>query len=311
MRPTTRREFLNQSAATAGLLALGGLAGAQEATSAPLDMAIARGTEAASKGMPIDQLAAKLTEQALEALGGMKRFVGKGDVVWVKPNIGWDRSPEQAANTNPDVTAALVRMCFDAGAKQVKVGDYTCSDPQRSYANSGIEAAAKKAGAEIIQIDPNRFREAEIGGDRLKTTPVYPEIVDCDLVISVPIVKHHGSTKVSLCMKNYMGVVGNRRIFHQDLPSCIRDITAYMKPRLSVLDGIRMLTAHGPTGGDLADVKRGDTVAAGVDIVALDALGAEMLGMDPQRIGTITAGAEAGLGVVDYKTLNLKEFQAA
>jgi uncharacterized protein (DUF362 family) len=274
-------------------------------------MAIARGTEAAAKGVPVDRLATMLTEQALEALGGMKRFVGKGDVVWVKPNIGWDRSPEQAANTNPDVTAALVRMCLDAGARQVKVGDYTCSDPHRSYANSGIEAAAKEAGAEVIHIDPNRFRDAKIGGERLKTTPVYPEIVDCDLVISVPIVKHHGSTKVSLCMKNYMGVVGNRRIFHQDLPSCIRDITAYMKPRLSVLDGIRMLTAHGPTGGDLADVERGDTVAAGVDIVALDALGAEMLGMDPQRIGTITAGAEAGLGVADYKTLKFKEFQAA
>lgn len=306
MAHQTRRQFLATSALTTGALAFGsGAAHAQEVK--PVDMVIARNKGETSPYDDMAQIARKLTEAAVERLGGMKRFVSKDDVVWVKPNIGWDRSPEQAANTNPDVVATVVRLCLEAGAKTVKVGDYPCNSAERTYTNSGIEAAAKKAGAEIIYLDTNRFRDAAIGGDRLKVTPVYPEIVDSDLVISIPVVKHHGSTKVTLCMKNYMGVVGNRRVFHQDLPGCIRDITAYMNPRLSIVDATRILMAHGPQGGDLGDVKRMDTVAAGTDIVALDAFGSELLGNNPSDIGTVVAGHEAGLGEIDYKKLNLQE----
>jgi len=309
MTHQTRRDFLRHSAAAAGAFALGPLAAhsAFGAGATPPDMSIARWSGDPQPEEALGTVATKLAEQALETLGGMGRFVGKGDVVWVKPNIGWDRSAEQAANTNPDLVRTLIRLCYDAGAKKVKVGDYPCNEAKKTYANSGIAEAAKEAGADVVYIDENRFRDADIGGDRIKTLPVYPEIVECDLVISAPIVKHHGMTKVSLCMKNYMGVIGNRRVFHQDLPACIRDLTAYMKPRLSVLDGIRTLTAHGPTGGNLADVKRMDTVAAGVDIVALDAFGSELLGNRPEDVGTVVAGHKAGLGEIDYRKLALEE----
>lgn len=309
MSNQTRRQFLHTSALATGALALGPLATFAQDAPKPLDMTIARWKGAADANM--GEMAAKLTQQAIEALGGMKRFVKAGDVVWVKPNIGWDRTPEQAANTHPDVVKALIKMCLEAGAKKVKVGDNPCHDAAKSYSNSGIEAAAKGIGGEVVFLDKNRFKEMEIGGEVLKSIPVYPDIIECDLVISVPVTKHHSSTTVTLCMKNYMGVIENRRKFHQDLPGCIRDMTAFMKPRLSVLDATRILTAHGPTGGDLADVKRMDIVAAGTDIVALDAFGSELLGNKPEDIGTVVAGHKAKLGTMNYKELALKELEVA
>ncbi len=312
MSSQTRRQFLKRSTAVTGALALGAspmrAANAQEA---PPAMCIARWKAGAEASDPDEIIGTRLTEQAIEALGGMKRFVKSGDVVWVKPNMAWDRSPEQAANTNPHVVKTLVRLCLEAGAKQVKVGDNPCNDADKAYPNSGIEAAAKAAGAEIVYLDRSRFRDMDIGGATLKNTPIYPGIIECDLVINVPVVKHHSATTVTLCMKNYMGVVENRRRFHQDLPGCIRDITAFMKPRLCVLDAMRILTANGPTGGKLEDVKRLNILAAGTDIVALDAFGAELLGHKPADIGTVVAGYEAGLGEIDYRKLVLRELEVA
>ncbi len=308
---SSRREFLKHSAA-AGALTLGGVALAETpavaVSDAPLDMAIARWKGAE---VPAGDIAVKLTEQAMEALGGMKRFVSKGDVVWLKPNIGWDRTPEQAGNTNPDVVKTLVRMCLDAGAKTVKVGDNPCNPAEKTYVTSKIAEYARTAGAEIVFLDPNRYRDMDIGGERLKMHPVYPEIVECDLVISVPITKHHSATKMTNCMKNYMGIVEKRQLFHQDLPTCIADITAFMKPRLAVMDAVRILTANGPTGGDLNDVRQPNILAAGIDLVALDAFGAEVLGHDPKTMETVMAGEKRGLGVSDYHSLKLKELDVA
>ncbi|HOC67692.1 MAG: hypothetical protein BWX80_03440 [Candidatus Hydrogenedentes bacterium ADurb.Bin101] len=306
---SSRREFLKHSA-LAGAVTLGGAAWAETAVEAagPLDMAIARWKGGDS---PVSDIAVKLTEQALEALGGMKRFVSKGDVVWIKPNIGWDRTPEQAGNTNPDVVKTLVRMCLDAGAKTIKVGDNPCNPAEKTYVTSKIGEYARDAGAEIVFLDANRYRDMDIGGERLKMHPVYPEIVECDLVISVPITKHHSATKMTNCMKNFMGVVEKRQIFHQDLPTCIADITAFMKPRIAVMDAVRILTANGPTGGDLKDVRQPNIIAAGTDLVALDAFGAELLGQDPKTMETVMAGEKRGLGVSDYHSLKLKELDVA
>lgn len=310
MRKATRRSFLKASAVAGGAVALAPLA-AHAQPQNDLQMAIARWKGAPVAESGVGAMARALTEQAIDALGGMGRFVSKGNVVWIKPNIGWDRTPEQAANTNPDVVATLVKLCLAAGAKQVKVGDFTCNEAQKTYPNSGIEGAVKAAGGEIVYLDASRFREVSLKGKKLDMWPVYHEILDADFVINVPIVKHHGATTVTLCMKNYMGVVDNRRVFHQDLPTCITDITRFMAPKLCVLDAVRILTAHGPTGGDLADVKRMDTVAAGTDIVALDAFGCELLGHKPADIGTVVAGHEAGLGTMDYHSLRLKEIDVA
>ena len=303
----SRREFLVGSAA-AGLLALRpGLALAQAAEKTP-SMTIARwsGAKPAAEAAMKDA-AVKLTERAIEALGGMKRFVSRGDVVWVKPNIGWDRTPEQAANTNPDVVATIIRMCFDAGAKAVKIGDNPCDVAEKTYAASGIAAAARQLGAKVVFLDPTRFKEAKIGGEQVKTIPVYPEIIETDLVINVPIVKHHRLAGLTMCMKNYMGVIDKRNTFHQAIAPSVADLTRFMKPELCVLDATRVLKANGPKGGKLEDVETKLMLAAGVDIVALDAWGAELVGKNPADIGTIAKGQEFGLGKIDYRSLAPRE----
>ena len=310
MKTYTRRDFLKRTAgATALGMAAPELLGAEGSAEA-LQMAVARWKGAKPEDEPkVEEIAEKLTRNALTALGGMKRFVSRGDVVWIKPNMSWDRKPELAANCNPAVIAALVRLCLEAGAKKVKVGDNTVNPARYAYANSGIAKAAKEAGAEVVYLDNSRFREMNLKGERVKTLPVYPEIVESDLVINVAVPKHHGLSKATLCMKNYMGVVRSphRRSFHQDIPTCLADLTRFMKPRLSVIDGIRTLIAHGPSGGNPKDVRMKLTVAAGVDIVALDAFGAELLGVKPSEIRTIVKGEEAGLGKMDYRSLRLKE----
>lgn len=304
MSQCSRRDFLTHSAAGALALASHGLLTKTAFAAEPAKMAIALWSGA--KDLDPEQLknaAVKLTEKAIEGVGGLKQFVGRGSVVWIKPNIGWDRTPETAANTNPDVVATLIRLCFDAGAKTVKVGDNSCDIAAKCYASSGIAEAAKKLGAEMIFLDKSRFKETDIKGERIKSIPIYPEILDCDLVINVPVIKHHMLSELTMCMKNYMGVVEKRPTFHQDMPTCLADITRFMKPRISVLDGIRVLKTHGPKGGNLTDVELKLTLAASADVVALDAWGADVMGKKPADIATVKKGAEAGLGTIDYKSI--------
>ena len=311
----SRRDFLAHSAA-AGMLALQAdhLLAADKTAAKPADMAIARWKGAEPKDATDPQLAdiaGKLTQKAIEALGGMQRFVKRGDVVWVKPNIGWDRTPQQAGNTNPQVVAALVAMCFDAGAKTVKVGDNSVHAAVKTYESSGIAPAAKTPGGKVVFLEKQGFKETAIHGERVKTLMMYSDIIECDLVINAAIVKHHVLSNATLCMKNYMGVMDNRAPFHQDFAACLADITRFMKPRLSVLDAVRVLKDHGPTGGNMEDVVVKSTVAAGVDIVALDALGVELLGREPGDMrkaqAIIKYAQEVGLGKADYHSLALKE----
>jgi len=315
----SRREFLQRAAAVSGALALAPYRSLAQATAPdsddpiePLQMAIARWRDADPAQVDHAACARRLTEVALDGLGGMGRFISKGDVVWIKPNIGWNRAPELAANTNPDVVATLVRLCLEAGAKQVKIGDNSCHSPRQTYRSSGIGPAAEAAGAELVYLDERRFKEVDLGGSRLKSWPVYPEILAADLVINVPVVKHHGLSTASLCLKNFMGIVGgDRGKWHQDLPACLIDITRFMQPRLCVLDAVRILTDHGPQGGNPRDVTSPLTVAAGTDIVALDALGAELLGHQPDRIQHLRAAHEAGLGQLDYRLIAHRELAAS
>ncbi len=308
-QPFSRRDFVLRSAAAAGAAALGADPfSTAYAAGAKAQMAIARWS---GSGVPSDrqiqEAAARMTEQAIEAIGGMRRFVSRSSVVWVKPNIGWDRSPELAANTNPDVVATLVRLCFDAGAKTVKVGDNPCDIAQKTYVSSGIADAARKAGAEIVFLDRSRFRQMNIRGERVRNLPVYPGIVECDLVVNVPVVKHHGLAGATMCMKNYMGVIENRKLFHQDIATCLADLTRFMKPQICVLDAMRILTAHGPRGGNPEDVALKMTLAAGIDPVALDAWGAEVMGHKPTDISSVVKGNKEGLGKIDYRSLAPKE----
>jgi len=309
VRPT-RREFLKTTAVLGGGLVLGDALGLPRAVRAqdPAALSIARWDPAALVGADLTAAAGRLTETAIAGLGGMSRFVSKGDVVWVKPNIGWNRGPELAADTNPDVVGTLVRLCFEAGAQTVKVGDNPCHPARQAYRTSGIAAAAEAQGAQVVYLDAQRFRDMKLGGERLASWPVYTEIAEADLVINVPIVKHHGLTDVSLAMKNYMGAVGGwRGSWHQNMTECLCDITAFLRPRLVVLDAVRVLTAHGPQGGDPGDVTLAGTVAAGTDIVATDALGATILGHEPTAIASLAAASARGLGTLDFRSLPLVE----
>jgi uncharacterized protein (DUF362 family) len=254
----------------------------------------------------------RIVRAAVDALGGIRRFIAKGDVVVVKPNIGWDRRPEQAATTNPEVVATLVKLCFEAGARKVKVFDRTCNDARRCYVQSGIEAAARAAGAEVSFVDERRFREVPIPhGVAIKAWPIYIDLLEADKVISAPIAKHHGLCRLTLCHKNWMGVMGeNRGRIHQRLDDTLVDISTVIKPAFTVLDAVRILTNHGPQGGDPADVRRLDTVIAGTDLVAIDAYGTTLFGLTGADIGYVREAARRGLGVMDLGRLSIRKFEA-
>ena len=258
----------------------------------------------------IAEEARRLTRQALEALGGMNRFVSRGNIVWVKPDIGWDRRPEQAATTNPDVVATLVEMSYQAGAKKVLVSDNPCNPARLSFPRSGIQQAAEKAGAEVVFLDERKFRKMSVNGKVLKEWEVYQDVVEADRLINVPIAKNHNLCLATLGMKNLMGVIGGpRNRLHQDLGRTLPDLAAFLKPQLVVLDAIRVLTANGPVGGNLADVKRKDTLVAGVDQVAVDAVGATLLGYKPASISYIAEGNARGLGAIDFNSLSPKQME--
>jgi len=258
----------------------------------------------------IAEEAKRLTRSSIEALGGMGRFVSRGNIVWVKPNIGWDRRPEQAATTNPDVVATVVEMCFQAGAKKVLVSDNPCNEARNTFPRSGIQQAAEKAGAEVFFLDERKFRKMAVNGKVLKEWQIYQDVVEADRLINVAIVKNHNLSKATLGMKNLMGVTGGaRNRFHQDIDNTLVDLAVFLKPQLTVLDAIRVLTANGPTGGNLADVKRKDTLVAGVDQVAVDAFGATLLGLKPEDIGHIVQGNARGLGKIDFNSLSPRKLE--
>lgn len=313
----SRRDFLRRTAAAGGAVAAAPLLGCSKdpgiPEGPPVEMAIARWAEEADPDPApeaVKKMAVVLTEQAIANLGGMKRFVSRGDVVWIKPNMGFHIGPEFAANTNPDVVTTLVRLCLDAGAKQVKVGDNSCYGARKAYPLSGIEAAVKATDGEIVYLDEGRFKDVKIAGEHLDTWPLYPDIIESDLVINVPIAKHHPLTGVTACLKNYMGVAGgDRNPWHDHIATCLADLTAYMKPRLCVVDAVRVLTRHGPIGGDLKDVKLKRTVAAGTDPVALTALSAELVRLKPLRVKTIRTARDRGLGKIEYRELPLREVE--
>jgi uncharacterized protein (DUF362 family) len=296
-----RREFLKYGAiAGCGLLLRERLDCIMPAEAAERpDLVVARGA---------GRSPSLITKAAIDALGGMKRFVSRGDVVVIKPNIGWDRTPEQAANTNPEVVAAVVKLCFDAGAKRVKVFDRSVNDPRRCYKQSGIADAASALGAEVSFIDDRRFRDVSIKGRVLTSWPLYADALEADKIINVPVAKHHGLAKLTMSMKNWMGIMGGQRgRIHQKIGECLADICLVVKPTLTVLDAVRVLTTNGPQGGSLADVKKLDTVIVGVDQVGIDSYGATLFGMKGSDLSYVKAGAAAGLGVMDLSRLKIKK----
>ena len=252
-----------------------------------------------------------LVAKALENLGGIRRFVSRQDVVVLKPNIAWDRTPEQAANTNPELVAEVVRQCWQAGAKRVIVTDVSCNEPRRCFQRSGIEAAARAEGAEVILPDPDHFREVDMGGVVLKSWPVFTPFLEADKIINLPIAKQHGLTGATLGMKNWYGILGGQRNrLHQQIHQSLVDLASFMLPTLTLMDCYRVLLRNGPTGGNLEDVALKKTLVAGTDPVAIDAYVAKAYwNLDPEQLPYLQMAAARGLGTVDFASLAVKVSQ--
>ncbi|MBP2673558.1 MAG: hypothetical protein H6Q84_398 [Deltaproteobacteria bacterium] len=247
-------------------------------------------------------------KRAVEALGGMGAFVSRGDVVVVKPNIGWDRTPEQAANTHPDFVVAVAAMCLAAGAKTVRVFDRTCNESRRCYVSSGIQEAverfAKKNHASdallVYHVEGRKFVRTSIPEAlALKEWELYRDVLEADKVVNVPIAKHHSLSGVTLGLKNMMGVMGgNRGQVHFRLPECLVDINRRIPSRLTVVDAGRVLLRNGPSGGNLDDVKGFGMAFASADVVAADVTAAERIfGLKAESVPHLRLALESGLGV--------------
>jgi uncharacterized protein (DUF362 family) len=232
-----------------------------------------------------------LVRKAIAALGGMRRFISRGDRVVLKPNIGWDRIALQAANTNPFVVATLVELCLDAGAEWVTVTDASCNDPRRCFRRSGIAELATDKGARVVLPVERKFRKMRLRGEVLDEWPVYTTLVEA--------------------MKNWYGVLGGRRNrLHQNIDVSIADLATFMRPTLTVVDAVRVLVRNGPQGGSVDDTRRMDTVIASIDQVAADAFGCTLLGKTPSDFPYLAMGEERGLGTTNLERLRVREVTA-
>ncbi|MBN2264185.1 MAG: DUF362 domain-containing protein [Candidatus Aminicenantes bacterium] len=286
-----RREFI-KSAAAAGLalrFGPGALAGQAASPGGPSVLAAVEGESPVA-----------ITKEAIAALGGMNRFVGKGDKVVIKPNIGWDRTPEMAACTNPEVVRTLVELVLDAGAKKAIVIDNTTNQAKRCYVRSGIQEAVKEAGGDMLFVDDFRVKKMALRGEWLDEWEVLLDVIESDKIINVPIAKHHSLCRLTLGGKNWLGAVGGaRNQFHQSLDKAIVDLAAFFKPRLTVLDAYRILVRNGPRGGRVSDTELKKTVIAGTDPLAVDAMGASLFGVEPRELPYLAMAKERGLGEFD------------
>lgn len=248
-------------------------------------------------------------DKGISALGGITNFVKKGQTVVVKPNIGWDRVPEVAANTNPLLVKRIIEHCIKAGASKVYVFDHTCHNWVKTYKNSGIEKAAKAAGARIVPADTeNYYQEITVpGASILKKTKVHELILESDVLINVPILKHHSSTKMTASMKNLMGVVWDRKYWHSNnLHQCIADYATFeKKPALNIIDCYRVMMRNGPQGVSVSDSVKMKAQIISTDMLAADTAAASMLKKSPKQIDYIPLASKMGIGRMDIENLNI------
>ena len=255
--------------------------------------------------------------RAMTELGGMKNFISKGDRVCVKPNIGWDKTPELAANTNPKLVTEIIKQCFDAGAREVTVFDHTCDDWRKCYASSGIEEAAKAAGAKVVPAHQESYYKSVSlpKGRSLKETKIHQAIVDSDKWINVPILKNHGGAQLTISMKNYMGIVWDRGFFHaNDLQQCIADACTYEKrPVLNIVDAYRLMKTNGPRGKSASDIVLAKGQFISQNIVAADAAAVNFFNqareMPLDRVKHITNAEALGLGTTHLDSLKIKRIK--
>ncbi len=301
-----RRDFLKTAAAAGiGLGVFSQLPGSRlhaaesdAAAGTPPDLVAVMG------GEPVEMFRAAIAE-----FGGIGTFVRPGQLVVVKPNIGWDQPPEMGADTNPELVGEIVRQCVAAGAREVAVFDHTCNEWRACYRNSGIEDAVKAAGGVVYMAHREEdYVPAEIpGGKNLRQALVHHLIPACDVLINVPVLKHHGGASMTCAMKNFMGVVWDRRFMHQnDLQQCIADSVLLRKPDLNVVDAYRVMVRNGPRGVSSQDIVTPKVLMMGRDIVAVDTAAARQAGFDIDAIGHLAKAEALGLGTTNLAGLNIK-----
>lgn len=251
-----------------------------------------------------------LTYAALAAVGGIERFVKPGSQVIIKPNICVDyRTFEYGATTNPEVVAALVELCLGAGARRVRVMDTPFGGTaELAYERSGIAEKVTAAGGHMEVMNPAKFRETDIPEGRdITRWAVYQELLTADVLINVPVAKHHSLARLTLGGKNLLGTILHASLMHANLGQRIADLASLLRPSLTIVDAVRTLMAHGPTGGDLGDVRMTNTVIASHDLVTADAYAATLFGLTGRDIAYVKAAAEMGLGTLDLKSIRIEE----
>lgn len=296
-----RRKFIKAGLFTSSALALGNYTNIYpylaSSLSSDYDLVAIKGGEPEA-----------MFDKAIASLGGMKNFVKKNQKVVIKPNIGWDVKPELAANTNPKLVARIIKHCFDAGAKDVYVFDHTCDNWNRCYSNSGIEKAVKDAGGKIVSGESESYyQQVDVKkGKRLTSSKVHELILESDVFINVPILKHHGGGRITVGMKNLMGVVWDRRYWHQnDLHQCIADFATFKKPDLNIVDAYLVMKKNGPRGVSQDDVLTLKSQIISTDIVAADAAAAKLFGIELADVPYINYADELKVGRKDLSKLNI------
>lgn len=268
-----------------------------------------------TQDLPYDLIAIKggepesMFRKGIEMLGGIQKFVRKGQKVVIKPNIGWDVSPERAGNTNPRLVAEIIRACRDVGAAEIFVFDHTCDNWQRCYKNSGIEAAVKEAGGKIAPAHAEGyFQDVTIPlGTNLKKAKEHELIINADVFINVPILKNHEGTRLTIAMKNLMGIVWDRGMWHrEDLHQCIADYATYRKPTLNIVDAYSVMKQNGPRGVSVEDVVSMKSLLISTDIVAIDTAATKLFGMNPDDVRYIQLASAQKVGRMDLENLRIK-----
>jgi len=249
-----------------------------------------------------------LTRKTFEAAGGIGRFISKGDVVVIKPNISWARPLNMAATTNPEVLQAVIELCQEAGAKKVRIADNTIDTATFCFSVTGAAEVAEISGAELVNPDSSLMREMKLQGDRLDVWPVYLPIVEADKLINLPVAKDHILSSLTLGMKNWFGAIGGRRgSLHSEIHTNIVDLAQFFKPTITLIDATRIMTRNGPSGGSISDVVIKNTLILSDDPVAADGKAALLFDKEPQNIGYIKLAMKRGLGTYDFSKLLQKK----
>ncbi|MCL5037723.1 MAG: DUF362 domain-containing protein [Chloroflexi bacterium] len=236
-------------------------------------------------------------KRVLAPLGGISQFVKKGSRVQLKPNAGWARSPEQAATTNPELVYSLTKACYGAKARKVEVYEHPCDNYMFAFKESQVQAAVESAGGRMYPANGrNLYKKIDVPkGVSLKSADVLKPVLDADCFINVPIAKVHAGAKFTFGLKNNMGIILNRGEWHmKNLQQCIADFSSRVRPSLTIIDATRILLTNGPKGP--GEVKQLDTLIAGLDPVACDAVVCTLFGASPDDYPCLPMAAKLGVG---------------